>query len=548
LEYENLRSQYEQRVGADSLEALANQEGDHAGQARTRLERILQKHVGVTTERVVSELQDLLPSQPVDVRYQEAKDSHWKAKQSTGNASWARDQIAQSSREADVRCVRLEEFGPLETIDPLLSSEVALAQAEAAEADVKSFRAEADAHNLRYDKLNQESIDAAHRTEILAKDASSGTTLMTASRGLLPNVDDDPTISRDSAPIRDDAFKGQIDAIAEEINRVRSRNQDLDHKRATITSQVHRIARDTKYISLKNSIAPRFSEFEDAALESRSEQLLRELELRRKTIQADIDEADRHRDLVIRQTLSVAEDALRCLRSASASSRLPDTLSHVGGKQFLRITTHESNNPIERRGRVAELIEFLISQGEIPNEVKLVQLAVRRLGRPINVRVLHPDPDRSGDTIDITEMNRLSGGERLTGSILLYCTLAQLRARNRGQLRRPSSTLLLDNPIGRASRPRCIEIQREFAEQMQVQLVYATGVNDFEAIRVLPNRIRLRNDRVDRNSGQHLVEQLPPEVEHAGIIDAVRVGQSVAAQDAVEAKSGNEEGDHVIGA
>nr|WP_205446903.1 hypothetical protein [Candidatus Frankia alpina] len=45
-----------------------------------------------------------------------------------------------------------------------------------------------------------------------------------------------------------------------------------------------------------------------------------------------------------------------------------------------------------------------------------------------------------------------SGGQQLTAAIILYCTMAALRANDRGQLRAPhAGVLFLDNPIGRAS-------------------------------------------------------------------------------------------------
>ena len=213
------------------------------------------------------------------------------------------------------------------------------------------------------------------------------------------------------------------------------------------------------------------------------------------------------------------------MRSASAQSRLPDHFPRLGGAQFLRITTHEPESPAEQRGRIGELIDELVDQGDIPLGIKLVQQAVRRLAKPIRVKVLNPDPDLEQDAVDITDMARFSGGEQLTSAILLYCSLAQLRARNRGISRKPSSVLILDNPIGRASRVRFLELQRDVARAMGVQLLYTTAVNDHDALRTLPNVIRLRNQRIDRNTGNRVVEF---DAEDAGSIEAVRVVRSEA--------------------
>jgi hypothetical protein len=78
---------------------------------------------------------------------------------------------------------------------------------------------------------------------------------------------------------------------------------------------------------------------------------------------------------------------------------------------------------------------------------------------------------------------------------------------------------LLDNPIGSASRVTFINLQLDVARAMGVQLIYTTGVNDYEALRPLPNLIRLKNDRVNRNNGQHVVELDPG----GPVIEAARV-------------------------
>ena len=77
--------------------------------------------------------------------------------------------------------------------------------------------------------------------------------------------------------------------------------------------------------------------------------------------------------------------------------------------------------------------------------------------------------------------------------------------------------LVLDNPIGRASRVRFLELQREVARAMGIQLFYTTGVEDLEALRTLPNVIRVRNSRIDRNTGHHVLEHDATRLEVARI-------------------------------
>ncbi len=105
----------------------------------------------------------------------------------------------------------------------------------------------------------------------------------------------------------------------------------------------------------------------------------------------------------------------------------------------------------------------------------------------------------------VSDLPTFSGGEQLTAAVLLYCTLSQLRARLRGR-RGTGGVLVLDNPIGKSSNATLLDLQRRVADGLGVQLVYTTAVDDRDAIAALPNRIRLRNERSDRATGNHHVE------------------------------------------
>ena len=85
-----------------------------------------------------------------------------------------------------------------------------------------------------------------------------------------------------------------------------------------------------------------------------------------------------------------------------------------------------------------------------------------------------------------------------------------MRATERTKYTDASSTLMLDNPYGAASRPTFLELQREVAKSMHIQLIYTTGIHDIEAIRMISNVVRLRNDSVDRKTGEHLLQLYAP--------------------------------------
>jgi hypothetical protein len=110
-----------------------------------------------------------------------------------------------------------------------------------------------------------------------------------------------------------------------------------------------------------------------------------------------------------------------------------------------------------------------------------------------------------------------------------------MRAARRGQRLTLSGTLLLDNPIGTASRTKLIELQRDVARAMGIQLFYTTGVDDLNAVGMLDKVIRLKNERRDRWSGECLVE-VDEEVHHLEAV-SLHLGERnsvVAGGDATE--------------
>jgi hypothetical protein len=319
----------------------------------------------------------------------------------------------------------------------------------------------------------------------------------------------------------------RLKKLGEGLRRARAEWHEMDAERGSAIAALRAFAGRPDFERVDTPWVRRLQEHDEPAMEEASEELGAQLELRRGVLDDQIAGVDRHRTVLVDELLAVAEEGMKLLRQASNLSRLPDHVPGIGGAHFLKIQTQEPEDPNERRARLAELIDDLLAGSEDLGGVELVQAAVRRLSRPVQVRVLHPDPALDRRTVSIPEMARSSGGEQLTGAILLYCTLARVRGRSRGQSRSASSVLILDNPIGRASRVRFLELQRDVARAMGVQLIYTTGVNDHEALRALPNIIRLRNERVDRTTGRRLVEH---NVDQASVIKAVRVGRRETAE------------------
>jgi hypothetical protein len=217
-----------------------------------------------------------------------------------------------------------------------------------------------------------------------------------------------------------------------------------------------------------------------------------------------------YKDTLVQQLLALADSGAAFLNSASKHSRLPATLPAFEQRPFLRMNLTMPATREEQVGKIADLLDTLVKDGAIPSGIELLQQAVHRLANPITVQILFPDP-HTLHYVPPTRMMKESGGERLTSMVLLYCTLLRMRAAYRTKAVGKSSCLILDNPLGVASRALFLELQREVAQAMDIQLIYTTAIKDFDALHVFPNVIRLRNDQRDRRTGIISYSLIPPQ-------------------------------------
>jgi hypothetical protein len=223
---------------------------------------------------------------------------------------------------------------------------------------------------------------------------------------------------------------------------------------------------------------------------------------RLRTLTDDLAQIDRHRGGIITRLQGMVDGALRTLRSAQRVSRLPDGLGDWSGQEFLRIrfTELEENVLAEKLGEVVD--EAAVGKTADGRDVKRDGLSLVLRGvqvaapKGFRVDMLKPDSVLRTERQRVSEIRDVfSGGQQLTAAIILYCTLAALRANNRGKARnRHSGVLFLDNPIGRASAGYLLELQRAVAEALGVQLIYTTGLFDAGALAEFPLIVRLRND------------------------------------------------------
>lgn len=252
----------------------------------------------------------------------------------------------------------------------------------------------------------------------------------------------------------------------------------------------------------------------------------------------ELEQIERHRAAIVERLQGMTKHALGRLKAAQRASKLPPGLGDWSGLEFLRISFASPDDEVlaERLGQVIDEVA-LASVGKDPGKrdgLSILLSAVRASLRPRGVRVeiLKPDSVLRDERVRVAEIGDVfSGGQLLTAAIILYCTMAWLRAGERGQTQRPhAGVLFLDNPIGRASAGYLLELQMNVAKKLGVQLVYTTGLFDLNALSVFPLIIRLRND-ADLRAGmkylrvdERIRSQLPDSPsDDSGVLSASRL-------------------------
>ncbi len=511
-DYDLLLYDYEQKVNADAMSQMAGLKDREAHVAEREFLEVLGQYSDITAQEVQQDLRNLEPGASVERRFQQADKDAAELAQKVGTVASRRKSAQEELSLAIDECEAFAESGALPEI-------VIYATEELNAAELQKHRAAADEHLQMAGEFHAEGEDFAkrlteliHERDMLGKDKRTLESLFSSNQDQFERlaeyvvaVASEGAAPRPPVRIRDaNELTKQIASLEQQLQAARGKQQELDGRRDQVAQEIGNWSRQEKFLRFPDSVSHRFGARRPVELESKAEFFGRQLDDTVFQIEQKLDEANKHHDRVVNIVLAAADEGLNLLKQISSMSRLPESLPQAG-KQFVVIETRAAESPAEHRARVADLIDELIQTGDIgKDDVALIQKAVRRVSGRTKVRVLHPDLHHVARRVTISEMRRLSGGERLTAAILLFCALVRLRYAEQG--RRGSSVLVLDNPIGTASRQSFLDLQREVAQSMNVQLIYATGIKDLSAVGALENIIRLRNSRADRRTGRHLLK------------------------------------------
>ncbi|PFX02160.1 hypothetical protein CJ469_02605 [Nocardia farcinica] len=294
-----------------------------------------------------------------------------------------------------------------------------------------------------------------------------------------------------------------IQAHAAAADRLHEANRSVDEA----VLEFRHAANQHRFGKLKAPVHKQLTEIDTAALIARADQWATQLTGRAASLTNDLELSDQHRRVLIDQLLHHVSEALALLDKAERLSRLPDGAGVWGGRKILKIGFAKPE-PQVLAVRVAETLD---ENARAHPNLHGHELVLRSMGaavpRDFKVEILKPDSAGRAEYASISEMATVfSGGQELTGAILLYCTLAALRSSTRTPARhsRLGGMLILDNPIGKANADYLLNLQMNMAAALGVQLIYTTPSMEDRVLATFPLCIRLRNDADQRTGTRHL--------------------------------------------
>ena len=321
-------------------------------------------------------------------------------------------------------------------------------------------------------------------------------------------------------------YLGDVDAAHRVLDDLRKAVDDATKQaaearlaRQAAAGEVNKRANDNRWGDIPNSLKDLCVDASVQALSEHGERYRSGLRTRETSLVADIADLDKHRSVVIDSLGQTCEQIRRSLRRVKAASTLPPRVFGAGGQPAITIDFKPLATEAANAGLTSVIDEWAAGGAPLQGDAKTRQARLMQAvsatveRRPEagrwSVKMLKPRIDGDVTYCPPERVTReYSGGQELTLAVLLYCTLAAVRADDRTGGDRPPGLLLLDNPFGAASSEQLINMQQELAAAADVQLFCLTALSEPSILNGFngPGTFRqtLRNDRDQRNGHQHV--------------------------------------------
>jgi hypothetical protein len=208
-----------------------------------------------------------------------------------------------------------------------------------------------------------------------------------------------------------------------------------------------------------------------------------ELRTRAGELDRTVGELERHRQALVAQLLAVGAEGVRKLDRVAAATTLPreEALGAWSGKQFARVRHTVLTDDAARHTQLGRVLDAAVEGNARRRGLDLAFAATMALlqdGLEVTVLKPHPQPDGQYHPIEVVGPE-FSGGEELTIKLVLFCAVSAVRTAERAgrsAAGRRAGPLLIDNPIGTASRESLVDLQLRLARHLDAQFIPFTGL------------------------------------------------------------------------
>ncbi len=230
-------------------------------------------------------------------------------------------------------------------------------------------------------------------------------------------------------------------------------------------------------------------------------QTARQIEERLASIEHELARLDHDLATCVGELDMLLRRALGILRRMVRDGRIPDGVPRFGGQSVFRVSTDLTRLGSDRRRDILEqYVTDLAESQRVPDTgqnlaAELVdRLRVARGRQRLGIRILKPKGEGETEYMPV-EQTAVSGGELLTAAMMIYLVVARLRAEELHGTSGDAGILMMDNPLGKANKTLLVKTQIGLANAMGIQLFYATGIQDTNALGEFENIVRLRRAR-----------------------------------------------------
>jgi hypothetical protein len=384
--------------------------------------------------------------------------------------------------------------------------------AEELESILEDLRQKIDAANDRMRLANEEANRASSRAQEKLREAESdeqNESILRSGMGLPDQPDpaliaaeigalvgETPQVPEPSSLVLDLNPSKQVSSLLAEYNGKNAGVSKLHTAARTSFDALKSAAGDTTFREVDPDVALQMLQNDFAAACMDAPRLLEHLDDRISTTESTLTGMQADFDTCVEELLGVVRGAITTLNKACSQEKcVPATAPYVGGKQVLKMRANFAAVTLDmRRAAMRNYLDVLADTLTIPAKgTDLIADAVARIyGKPLGLHVLKMSIEESEQYVPVEKISN-SGGEGVVMAMFLYLVINQLRAENHAQVQKNAGgPLILDNPFAKATTAALWRAQRLLASAMNVQLIFATALQDFNSIGEFQRFIRLR--------------------------------------------------------